>query len=139
MIAVLSLLRSRLLLPVFIALGVALLVQVLLVLALTRSTVDGLVTDLERQLGSDSQRLASELEQANKEVSASLGGLSVRTRESLSAGLSSRLGEERVQIRASLERSLRDSANDLAQLLAAVAPRAMWDSCLLYTSPSPRD
>ena len=128
MIAVLSLLRSRLLLPVFIALGVALLVQVLLVLALTRSTVDGLVTDLERQLGSDSQRLASELEQANKEVSASLGGLSVRTRESLSAGLSSRLGEERVQIRASLERSLRDSANDLAQLLAAVAPRAMWDS-----------
>ena len=77
MIAVLSLLRSRLLLPVFIALGVALLVQVLLVLALTRSTVDGLVTDLERQLGSDSQRLASELEQANKEVSASLGGLSV--------------------------------------------------------------
>ncbi|MBD9398760.1 methyl-accepting chemotaxis protein [Pseudomonas sp. PDM11] len=128
MIAVFSLLRSRLLLPVFIALGVALFIQVVLVLALTRSTVDGLVTDLEHQLGSDSQRLATELEQANKDVSASLGGLSVRTRESLSAGLSSRLGEERVQIRASLERSLRDSANDLAQLLAAVAPRAMWDS-----------
>ena len=128
MFAVLSLLRSRLLLPVFIALGVALLVQVVLVLALTRSTVEGLVTDLEQRLGSDSARLAAELEEASQEVSASLGGLSVRTRESLSAGLSSRLDEERVQMRASLEKSLRESANDLAQLLAAVAPRAMWDS-----------
>lgn len=128
MVAVLSLFRSRLLLPVFIALGVALFVQVVLVLGLTRSTVDALVTDLERQLGSDASRLSSELEQANRDVSASLGSLSTRTRESLSAGLSSRLGEERVQMRASLEKSLKDSANDLAQLLAAVAPRAIWDS-----------
>lgn len=128
MVAVLSLFRSRLLLPVFIALGVALFVQVVLVLGLTRSTVDALVADLERQLGSDASRLSSELEQANRDVSASLGSLSTRTRESLSAGLSSRLGEERVQMRASLEKSLKDSANDLAQLLAAVAPRAIWDS-----------
>lgn len=128
MVAVLSLFRSRLLLPVFIALGVALFVQVVLVLGLTRSTVDALVMDLERQLGSDASRLSSELEQANRDVSASLGSLSTRTRESLSAGLSSRLGEERVQMRASLEKSLKDSASDLAQLLAAVAPRAIWDS-----------
>lgn len=128
MFAVLSLLRSRLLLPVFVALGVALFVQVLLVLALTRGTVEGLVTDLERQLGSDAGRLSAELEEANREVSASLGGLSVRTRESLSAGLSARLSEEQAQMRASLEKGLKDSANDLAQLLAAVAPRAMWDA-----------
>jgi methyl-accepting chemotaxis protein len=54
--------------------------------------------------------------------------LSTRTRERLAAGLSSRLKEEQAQIRTTLEQNLKDSANDMAQLLAAVAPRAMWDN-----------
>ena len=41
---------------------------------------------------------------------------------------SSRLKDEQVQLRATLEKDLKDSANDMAQLLASVAPRAMWDS-----------
>ncbi|WP_347507335.1 hypothetical protein [Pseudomonas anguilliseptica] len=39
MFAIISVLRSRLLLPVFLALGVALLVQVVVAVALTRTTV----------------------------------------------------------------------------------------------------
>lgn len=46
MSAILSLFRSRLLRPVFLALGIALLVQVLVAVALTRSTVAALETDL---------------------------------------------------------------------------------------------
>jgi len=126
--AVLSLLRSRLLRPVFVALGIALLVQVLVAVALTRSTVTTLEADLGKRLGADSQKLSAELEQAGQEVSAGLDSLSASTRQRLTAGLSARLQDEQVQLRATLEKNLKDSANDMAELLASVAPRAMWDN-----------
>ncbi|HEY0289310.1 MAG TPA: methyl-accepting chemotaxis protein [Pseudomonas sp.] len=127
MSAILSLLRSRLLRPVFIALGIALLVQVLVAVALTRSTVTALEADLATRLGVDSQHLSSELEQASSEVTASLDSLSQNTRQRLSIGLSARLKDEQKQLRGTLEKDLKDSATDMAELLAAVAPRAMWD------------
>jgi len=126
--AVLSLLQSRLLRPVFVTLGIALLVQVLVAVALTRSTVTALEADLGTRLGADSQKLSGELEQAGREVTSSLDTLSTNTRQRLTAGLSSRLKDEQAQLRATLEKDLKDSANDMAQLLASVAPRAMWDS-----------
>jgi len=126
--AVLSLLQSRLLRPVFVTLGIALLVQVLVAVALTRSTVTALEADLATRLGTDSLKLSGELEQAGREVTSSLDALSASTRQRLTAGLSSRLKEEQAQLRATLEKDLKDSANDMAQLLASVAPRAMWDS-----------
>ncbi len=128
MSAVLSLLQSRLLRPVFVTLGIALLVQVLVAVALTRSTVTALEADLAVRLGADSQKLSGELEQAGREVTSSLDNLSSSTRQRLTAGLSTRLKDEQVQLRATLEKDLKDSANDMAQLLASVAPRAMWDS-----------
>lgn len=128
MSAVLSLLRSRLLRPVFITLGVALLVQVVVAVALTRSTVTALEADLASRLGVDSQHLSSELESASSEVTSSLNALSASTGQRLSIGLSTRLKDEQAQIRATLEKDLRESANDMAELLAAVAPRAMWDN-----------
>jgi len=126
--AILSLLRSRLLRPVFVALGIALLVQVLVAVALTRSTVTALEADLGARLGNDSQKLAAELEQAGEDVRAGLDSLSVSTRQRLSAGLSSRLQDEQQQLRATLEENLRDSAHEMADLLASVAPRAIWDN-----------
>jgi methyl-accepting chemotaxis protein len=126
--AVLSLLRSRLLRPVFIALGIALLVQVLVAVALTRSTVTALEADLGQRLGADSQALSGELQTASQEVTSNLATLSSSTRERLGAGLSSRLKDEQLQLRRTLEKSLEDSASDMAELLASVAPRAMWDS-----------
>ena len=127
MSAVISLLRSRLLRPVFVALGIALLVQVVVAVVLTRSTVTALEADLGKSLGADSQKLATELDQAAKEVSSGLSSLSESTRQRLTAGLSSRLEEEQAQLRTTLEKNLRDSANDMAELLASVAPRAIWD------------
>ena len=128
MSAVLSLLQSRLLRPVFVIFGIVFLVQVLVAVALTRSTVTALEADLGVRLGADSQKLSGELEQAGREVTSSLDNLSTSTRQRLTAGLSSRLEDEQAQLRATLEKDLKDSANDMAQLLASVAPRAMWDS-----------
>nr|WP_153327270.1 MULTISPECIES: methyl-accepting chemotaxis protein [unclassified Pseudomonas] len=121
-------LQSRLLRPVFVTLGIALLVQVLVAVALTRSTVTALESDLDARLGADSQKLTAELEQAGREVKSSLDALSASTRQRLTAGLEPRLKDEQMQLRQSLEKNLQDSANDMAQLLAAVAPRAIWDS-----------
>ncbi|MDD2022005.1 methyl-accepting chemotaxis protein [Pseudomonas putida] len=128
MSAILSLLRSRLLRPVFVALGIALLVQVLVAVALTRSTVTALEADLGERLGNDSRQLASDLEQAGQDVRSGLDGLSSSTRQRLSAGLSERLQSEQQQLRSTLEKNLKDSANDMAELLASVAPRAIWDN-----------
>lgn len=128
MSAILSLLRSRLLRPVFVALGIALLVQVLVAVALTRSTVTALEADLGERLGNDSRQLAGELEQAGQDVRSGLDGLSSSTRQRLSAGLSARLQSEQQQLRSTLEKNLKDSANDMAELLASVAPRAIWDN-----------
>jgi methyl-accepting chemotaxis protein len=122
------LLQSRLLRPVFVTLGIALLVQVLVAVALTRSTVTALEADLAQRLGADSQKLSGELEQAGREVTSSLDSLSASTRQRLTAGLSSRLKDEQAQLRSTLENDLKDSASDMAQLLASVAPRAMWDN-----------
>jgi len=113
---------------VFVALGIALLVQVLVAVALTRSTVTALEADLGERLGNDSRQLASDLEQAGQDVRSGLDGLSSSTRQRLSAGLSERLQSEQQQLRSTLEKNLKDSANDMAELLASVAPRAIWDN-----------
>ncbi|MBB2493713.1 methyl-accepting chemotaxis protein [Aquipseudomonas ullengensis] len=123
-----SLLRSRLLRPVFIALGVAMLVQVGLAVWLTRATVDDLVQDLTQRLGGESERLAGELGKAEREMSDGLAALSANTRERLGGGLTSQLKGEQVQLRQVLEENLKQSGNSMAQLLAGVAPKAIWDN-----------
>jgi len=114
--------------PVFLALGVALLVQVLVAVALTRSTVTALESELDQRLGEDSRRLSADLEHASQEVTSGLDSLSTHTRQRLSAGLSTRLKQEQAQLRDVLDRDLQGSATDMAELLASVAPRAMWDN-----------
>src|SRR5690606_32701354 len=122
-----SLLRSRLLRPVFIALGLAMLAQVGIAVWLTRATVDGLVSELTQRLGGESQRLAAELGSAEEEMRAGLAALSSNTRERLSGGLSAQLTDEQAQLRQVLEQNLKQSGNSIAQLLAGVAPKAIWD------------
>ncbi|UUY09982.1 methyl-accepting chemotaxis protein [Pseudomonas sp. J452] len=123
-----SLLRSRLLRPVFIALGAAMLVQVGLAVWLTHATVDGLVRDLTQRLGGESARLSGELGKAEQEMRDGMAALSVNTRERLGGGLSTQLKSEQAQLRLVLEESLKQSGNSMAQLLAGVAPKAIWDN-----------
>ncbi|MFP6849729.1 MAG: methyl-accepting chemotaxis protein [Pseudomonas sp.] len=128
MFAIISVLRSRLLLPVFLALGVALMVQVIVAVALTRATVATLEADLGKGMQDDTARLVDELGRASDEVRGGLDSLSASTQAQLAKGLSGRLAQEQEQIRAVLGGNLKHSADELAQLLAAVAPKAIWDS-----------
>ena len=90
MFAIISVLRSRLLLPVFLALGVALLVQVVVAVALTRTTVATLEADLAKGMQADTARLVDELAKAGDEVRGGLDSLSASTQAQLAKGLSAR-------------------------------------------------
>ena len=127
MFAIVSMLRSRLLRPVFVALGLAMLVQVGLAVWLMRASVDGMVEDLAQRLGGESRRLGEELNMAEREMSQGLAALSSSTRSRLGEGLSSQLKDEQAQLRVVLENNLKQSGQALAQLLAGVAPKSTWD------------
>ncbi|WP_043239255.1 methyl-accepting chemotaxis protein [Stutzerimonas azotifigens] len=122
-----SSLRSRLLRPVLLTLCVAILVQLLVALALTRGTIESLQSEIGERLRADSGRLVGELEAAGGEVRSGLSGLSGRMTEELTGRLGERLGQEQAQLRDTLEQHLHQSGDDLATLLAGVAPKAIWD------------
>ena len=127
MFAIVSMLRSRLLRPVFVALGLAMLVQVGLAVWLMRASVDGMVEDLAQRLGGESRRLGEELSLAEREMTQGLAALSSSTRSRLGEGLSSQLKDEQAQLRVVLENNLKQSGQALAKLLAGVAPKSIWD------------
>ena len=102
--------------------------QVLVSVWMTRTTVDDLVADLAARLQGDSQRLGDELGVAEREVVQGLTALSANTRQSLGAALSERLQAEQAQLRGVLEQNLKQSGSALALLLAGVAPKAIWDN-----------
>lgn len=124
----LSSLRSRLLRPVFFTLCGAVVVQVVVALALTRSTIGALEQEIQNSLSADASRLMGELQAADVEVRRGLSDLSERMQSDLANGLTQRLTDEQLQLQTVLGRHLRQSGDDLATLLAGVAPAAIWDS-----------
>lgn len=123
-----SSLRSPLLRPVFLTLCGAIVVQVVVALALTRGTIGALELEIRQSLGSDASRLMGELQAADVEVRSGLSDLSERMQGDLAKGLTQRLTDEQSQLQAVLERHLKQSGDDLATLLAGVAPAAIWDN-----------
>ena len=106
MFAIVSMLRSRLLRPVYVALGLAMLVQVGLAVWLMGASVNGMVEDLAQRLGGESRRLGDELNLAEQEMSQGLAALSQSTRARLTEGLSGQLKSEQAQSRAQTPRAV---------------------------------
>ncbi|NKQ13057.1 methyl-accepting chemotaxis protein [Pseudomonas sp. SST3] len=123
-----SSLRSRLLRPVFLTLLAAVVVQVVVALALTRGTIGALEQEMQESLSADAARLLGELQSADVEVRNGLSSLSERMQDDLAQGLTQRLTAEQTQLQEVLERHLKQSGDDLAVLLAGVAPAAIWDN-----------
>jgi methyl-accepting chemotaxis protein len=122
-----SSLRSRLLRPVFLTLLAAVVIQVAVALALTRGTIGALEQDIRKNLSEDAARLLGELQSADVEVRNGLRSLSERMKSDLTQGLTQQLTDEQMQLQSVLERHLKQSGDDLAILLAGVAPAAIWD------------
>ncbi len=122
-----SSLRSRLLRPVLFTLCVAVVLQVAVALVLTRGTIGALAQAIQTSLGEDASRLLGELRSADTEVREGLSSVSARMQEDLAKGLTQRLTDEQRQLQNVLEQHLKQSGDDLAVLLAGVAPAAIWD------------
>ena len=123
-----SSLRSRLLRPVFLTLFAAVVVQVVVALALTRGTIGALEQEIRKNLSEDAAQLLGELQSADVEVRSGLLNLSEHMKSDLAQGLTQRLTDEQMQLQNVLERHLKQSGDDLAILLAGVAPAAIWDN-----------
>jgi fructose-1-phosphate kinase PfkB-like protein len=127
-VLLLSSLRSRLLRPVFLTLCAAVMLQMVVALALTRGTIGALEQEMQDSLSADAARLLGELQSADVEVRNGLSRLSERMQGDLAQGLTQRLTAEQTQLQEVLERHLKQSGDDLAVLLAGVAPSAIWDN-----------
>lgn len=114
--------------PVFFTLFAAVVVQVVVALALTRGTIGALEQEIRKNLSEDAAQLLGELKSADVEVRSGILNLSERMKGDLAQGLTQRLTDEQTQLQNVLERHLKQSGDDLATLLAGVAPAAIWDN-----------
>ncbi|RRJ83674.1 methyl-accepting chemotaxis protein [Aestuariirhabdus litorea] len=120
-------LRSRLLLPLIIAVVAVISLQVVITLVLTSGSVDSLVEEVSGRMAAENGSIAGELDASGRQVQQSIAALSQRSREALASTLKQQLGAEQVKVASQLSDSLVAATDSMAQLLAAVAPAAIWD------------
>ncbi|MCL6415180.1 methyl-accepting chemotaxis protein [Aestuariirhabdus sp. Z084] len=125
--SLLNSLRSRLLLPLIIAVIVVIALQTLITLSLTSGSVNELVEGVSGQMEAENLNIARELDDSGRQVERSIAALAEKSREVLATTLEEQLGNEQVKVASQLAKTLKASADSMAQLLAAVSPAAIWD------------
>ncbi|WP_426416042.1 methyl-accepting chemotaxis protein [Aestuariirhabdus sp. LZHN29] len=120
-------LRSRLLLPLIIAVIAVITLQTLVTLTLTSGSVDELVDGVSGQMAAENSSIATELDESGRQVEQSIAALSQSSRDALATTLEQQLGEEKIKVANQLSSSLVAATDSMAQLLASVAPAAIWD------------
>ncbi|HEY5717652.1 MAG TPA: methyl-accepting chemotaxis protein [Motiliproteus sp.] len=120
-------LKSRLLLPVLVAVLAISLLQFAAGLLTTRSGIDGMVSSVVDTQQQGSTRLTEELQRSNQTIETAMTRLEQGVKQSLTQTLQERLGAEQQRIRKTLVDAVHDSAQESAQLMSLVAPEAIWD------------
>lgn len=123
-----SMISSKLLRPVFIALMVIAIVQTSLFIMLTQSNVNGLRHDVDSGLSSSEKEITTQLTQTNTQVQTLIKQMADKTSLSLSATLSTNLEQEEQIIEESFQYSLEQSSRTLATIVAQIAPPYIWDN-----------
>ena len=120
-------LNSRLLRPVIVAIVLLASVQTLLAVVLATSGGKNLVEDIRTRLSAENGKVSDQLHAASEGVQSQISGMTQRVSEDLASKLSSQLEKEKELMIVQLESSLLDTSRNMAILLAAVAPQALWD------------
>ncbi|WP_250655331.1 methyl-accepting chemotaxis protein [Alkalimarinus coralli] len=123
-----SMVSSKLLKPVFAALIVISIVQVLLFIVLTSSNVNSLNHSIESGLKNSEQQITTQLAQTNSQVETLIQQMADKTGQSLSATLALNFEKEELIIEESFQYSLEQSSRTLATVLAQIAPPYIWDN-----------
>ncbi len=120
-------LGSRLLRPVIITTVVLAVVQTLLFVTLTRSGGESLIEDISTKLSVENGKVSEQLAMSSERVQGQIAEMSDKVSVELSANLKQELEKEKNSTVKLLEDSLLDTSKNMAVLLAAVAPQALWD------------
>ncbi|MBB1489257.1 methyl-accepting chemotaxis protein [Oceanospirillum sediminis] len=120
-------LGSRLLRPVIIAIVILALVQTLLFITLTRSGGGSLINDISAKLSVENGKVSEQLEMSSQRVQGQIAEMSDKVSAELSASLQQKLEQEKNSTVKLLESSLLDTSRNMAVILAAVSPQAIWD------------
>ncbi|OOV88614.1 methyl-accepting chemotaxis protein [Oceanospirillum linum] len=120
-------LNSRLLRPVIIAIIFLAGIQTLLTIFLTTSGGKNLISDIRSRLSVENGKVSDELQAASEGVQAQISRMTQSVSDDLSAKLQLQLEQEKKATVALLESSLMETSRNMAVLLAAVSPQAIWD------------
>ncbi|SKA15840.1 Methyl-accepting chemotaxis protein [Oceanospirillum multiglobuliferum] len=120
-------LGSKLLRPVIITTVVLAVVQTLLFVSLTRSGGHNLVQEVSAKLSAENGKVSTELSHASDRVNSRINEMAEGVSVKLAANLKQQLDQEKMATVKLLENSLLDTSRNMAVLLAAVAPQAIWD------------
>ena len=120
-------LNSRLLRPVIIAIVFLAGIQTLLTIFLTASGGENLVSDIRSRLSAENGKVSDELQAASHGVQTQVSRMTQNVSGDLSTKLRAQLEQEKDATVALLESSLMETSRNMAVLLAAVAPQAVWD------------
>lgn len=120
-------LNSRLLRPVIIAIVFLAGIQTLLTIFLTTSGGENLISDIRSRLATENGKVSDQLQAASNGVQTQISRMTQNVSDDLSAKLRSQLEQEKEATVALLESSLLDTSRNMAVLLTAVAPQAVWD------------
>lgn len=120
-------LGSRLLRPVIITTVILAVVQTLLFVTLTRSGGESLIEDISTKLSVENGKVSEQLAMSSERVQGQIAEMSDKVSVELSANLKQELEKEKNSTVKLLEDSLLDTSKNMAVLLAAVAPQALWD------------
>lgn len=120
-------LNSRLLRPVIIAIVVLAAIQTFLSVTLTTAGGERLVSDIRTRLSVENGKVSHELNAASDGVQSQISQMTQKVSDDLSVRLQQQLEQEKAATVRLLEASLLDTSKNMALLLAAVAPQAVWD------------
>lgn len=120
-------LKSRLLLPIFIALIGLSVLQAILVIGAARSNAGELKHDVSEQLSQSQTQISEQLMSANQQIDRLMHEMTAKTEEQLRSSLTLNLDQERQIIQESFEYSLEQSARTMANIIAQLAPPSIWD------------
>ncbi len=113
--------------PVFLVLIAAVALQILINTWLTRSQVQGLAEQIQRDLNDSTATVNAELKVAEKAVLERLQSMRSDAASQLGQSLSTALSSTQSKIEADIKASMTTNAQNLADIVAGVAAPSIWD------------
>lgn len=119
--------RSRLALPLFLALVIASAVQVILVASITSANVDNLEQALTQEFEQTRASVTDKLDDSREHINQIVGSMAGQVQTDLNTTLTTSLQSEQARVVDRFEQTLAQSNQVVGQILAQIAAPYIWD------------